>query len=69
MVSLVIVTAYMGNLVAAHVSQHVKLPFRTLEELAEDDQYSVTLSPGHAVKTLLEVMFFLHLLLLISFYL
>ena len=39
---LVIMTTYTGNLVAALATQHVELPFRTLEELADDKEYSLT---------------------------
>ena len=53
--SLVIVTTYAGNLVAALATQHVNLPFRTLEELADDKEYSLTTSRGTSVQALFEV--------------
>ena len=53
--SLVIVTTYTGNLVAALATQHVKLPFRTLEELADDKEYSLTAVQDTAVQSLFEV--------------
>ena len=53
--SLSIVTAYGGNLVAALATQHVELPFRTLEELADDKEYSLTVRNASAAQTLFEV--------------
>ena len=53
--SLFIVTTYAGNLVAALTTQHVKLPFRTLEELADDKEYSLTVRQGSSVQDLFEV--------------
>ena len=53
--SLTIVTAYAGNLVAALATQHVELPFRTLEELANDKEYSLTVRNASAAQTLFEV--------------
>ena len=53
--SLVIVTTYAGNLVAALTTQHVKLPFRNLEELADDKEYSLTTRRGSSVQALFEV--------------
>ena len=41
LVSLVIVTTYTGNLVAALTAKDIRLPFRTLEELAEDTVYTL----------------------------
>ena len=54
-VSLVVVTTYTGNLVAALATQHTKLPFTTLEELAEDKDYSITTYKSGAHHTLFEV--------------
>ena len=52
---LVIVTTYSGNLVAALATQRVKLPFTTINELAEDTKYQITISKGGAHQTLLQV--------------
>ena len=54
--SLVIMTTYGGNLVAALATQHVNLPFRTLEELANDKDYSLTTPNGSSVQALFEVI-------------
>ena len=63
--SLVIVTTYTGNLVAALTTQHVKLPFRNLEELADDKEYSLTVVQDTAVQVLFEVCIY-HVFQLVS---
>ena len=55
LVFLVIVTTYSGNLVAALATQHIQLPFTTINELAEDTTYQVTIPGGGAFHTLLQV--------------
>ena len=55
LVFLITVTAYAGNLVAALATQHVNLPFTTLEELAEDTEYKITVEEGSSHQTLLQV--------------
>ena len=57
MVSLITVTSYCGNLVAALTTQHVHLPFKTLDEFAEDNKYSISLIKGSSVHTLFEVRY------------
>ena len=53
--SLVIVTSYTGNLVAALTAKDIRLPFRTLEELAEDTEYTLQVPRGSVHMTLLQV--------------
>ena len=55
LVFLVMMTAYSGNLVAALATQHIKLPFTTIDELAEDTAYQITVSEGGALQSLLQV--------------
>ena len=55
LVFLVMMTAYSGNLVAALATQHIKLPFTTIDELAEDMTYQITVSEGSALQSLLQV--------------
>ena len=55
LVFLVIMTTYSGNLVAALATRHIKLPFTTIDELAEDTTYKITISQGSSHQTLLQV--------------
>ena len=55
LVSLVIVTIYSGNLVAALATQNVKYPFTTVNELAEDTQYKIAVLAGGAHASFLQV--------------
>ena len=55
LVFLVIMTTYSGNLFASLATQHIKLPFATVDELAEDTKYQITVSKGSAYQTLLQV--------------
>ena len=40
---------------AALATQHVQLPFTTMDELAEDTSYMITMSEGGAHQTLFQV--------------
>ena len=55
LVFLVIMTTYSGNLVASLATKHIQLPFTTLDELAEDTTYQITVLKGSAHQTLLQV--------------
>ena len=55
LVSLVIVTMYSGNLVAALATQNVKYPFTNVNELAQDNQYKITARAGGAHINFLQV--------------
>ena len=43
---------------AALATQHVQLPFTTMDELAEDTSYMITMSEGGAHQTLFQVNIF-----------
>ena len=55
LVFLVLMTRYSGNLVAVLATQHIQLPFTTIDELAEDTAYQITVSEGSALQSLLQV--------------
>ena len=55
LIFLVIVTIYSGNLVACLATQHIKLPFTSIDELAEDTTYQITISQRSSHQTLLQV--------------
>ena len=40
---------------AALSTRHIELPFTTIDELAEDTTYQITMSEGGAHQTLLQV--------------
>ena len=48
-------TSYSGNLVAALATQNVRLPFKTLDELAEDNLYTLKIRVGGVHQSLLQV--------------
>ena len=55
MVSLVVATSYTGNLVATLSTQGARLPFRTLQELADDNTYSLTVTQSSIQMNVLQV--------------
>ena len=55
LVSLIMATSYSGNLVAALATQNVRLPFRTLDELTEDNLYTLKIRIGGVHQSLLQV--------------
>ena len=48
-------TSYSGNLVATLATQNVRLPFKTLDELAEDNLYTLKIRVGGVHQSLLQV--------------
>ena len=43
---LILNAVYAGNLTASLAVSHVQMPFNTLEELAQDDQYTLQIMHG-----------------------
>ena len=62
LMSLVVVTTYSGNLVAALTANDVRLPFNTLEELAADTEYPLMVRYGNAQMGLMQVRTYIALL-------
>ena len=55
LVFLVTMTTYSGNFFGSLATEHIKLPFTTIDELAEDTKYQITLPRGSAYQTLLQL--------------